>query len=161
MDKNHKDPDVIDLSAPRRAQYLHKAWKKHQNTVYWVDIDLAIEKGLTFYQTRSNAIIRQETLPAYCVPNVVRLKTGDVLYDKVFMSPRPPPKISLKLEWKRELGSENAQRSEVGQLSRSFQSKQPIQSPSRERTERPVVKDDTRTVQDGTKTSRSQVIDVN
>ena len=23
MDKNHKDPDVIDLSLPRRAQYLH------------------------------------------------------------------------------------------------------------------------------------------
>ena len=28
VDKNHKDPDVIDLSVPRRAQYLHKAWKK-------------------------------------------------------------------------------------------------------------------------------------
>ena len=77
------------------------------------------------------------------------------------MSPRPPPKISLKHEWKRELGSEHAQRSEVGQLSRSFQSNQPILSPSRERTERPVVKDDTRTVQDGGKTSRSQEIDDN
>ena len=30
-------------------------------------LDLAIKKGLTFYQTRSNAIILQETLPAYCV----------------------------------------------------------------------------------------------
>ena len=27
-DKNHKDPDVIDLSVPRLAQYMHKAWKK-------------------------------------------------------------------------------------------------------------------------------------
>ena len=52
---------------------------------------------------------------------------------KVYMSPQPPPKISLKHEWKRELGSEHAQRSEVGQLSRSFQSNQPILSPSRER----------------------------
>ena len=34
MDKSHKDPDVIDLDAPRLAQYMHKAWKKHQNTVY-------------------------------------------------------------------------------------------------------------------------------
>ena len=25
MDKNHKDPDVIDLSVPRHAQYLHNA----------------------------------------------------------------------------------------------------------------------------------------
>ena len=77
------------------------------------------------------------------------------------MSPRPPPKISLKHDWKRELGSEHAQRPEVGQLSRSFQSNQPIPNPSRERTGRPVVKADTRTVQDGRKTSRSQEIDVN
>ena len=28
MDKNHKDPGVIDLSVPRRAQYVHKAWKR-------------------------------------------------------------------------------------------------------------------------------------
>ena len=78
MDKSHKDPDVIDLNAPRHAQYMHKAWKKHQNPVYWVDINLAIEKGLTFYQTRSNAVILHETLSAYCIPKVERLKTGEV-----------------------------------------------------------------------------------
>ena len=65
-DKEHKDPEKIDLNVPRRAQYLHSAWKKHQDAVYWVDINLAIRKGLTFYQTRSNAIILQGTLPAYC-----------------------------------------------------------------------------------------------
>ena len=106
MDKSHKDPDEIDLNVPRRAQYLHNAWKRHQDAVYWVDINLAIEKGLTFYQTRSNAIILQETFPAYCIPKAVRLETGEVLYEKVYMSPRPPPKISLKHEWKRiEFGS--------------------------------------------------------
>ena len=67
-DKEHKDPEKIDLNVPRRAQYLHNAWKKHQDAVYWVDIDLAIRKGLTFYQTRSNAIILQGILPAYCMP---------------------------------------------------------------------------------------------
>ena len=77
-DKEHKDPEKIDLNVPRRAQYLHNAWKKHQDAVYWVDIDLAIRKGLTFCQTRSNAIILQGTLPAYCIPKVVRLKTGEV-----------------------------------------------------------------------------------
>ena len=83
MDKTHKDPDAIDLSVPRHAQYLHKAWKRHQDAVYWVDINLAIKKGLTFYQTRSNAIILQGILPAYCIPKVVRLKTGEVLYEKM------------------------------------------------------------------------------
>ena len=54
-DKDHQDPEHIDFSVPRRAQYLHSAWKKHQDAVSWVDIDLAIRKGLTFYQTRSTS----------------------------------------------------------------------------------------------------------
>ena len=74
-DKDHEDPEHIDFSVPRRARYLHSVWKKHQDAVFWVDIDLAIKKGLTFYQTRSNAIILQGTLPAYCIPKVERLKT--------------------------------------------------------------------------------------
>ena len=73
-DKGHQDPAKIDFNEPRRAQYLHSAWKKHQDAVYWVDIDLAIRKGLTFYQTRSNAIIFQGTLLAYCIPKVVRME---------------------------------------------------------------------------------------
>ena len=160
-DKSHKDPDTIDLSDPRHAQYMHKAWKRHQDAVYWVDVNLAMKKGLKSYQTRSNAIILHETLPAYCIPKVVRMETGEVTYEKVYMSPRPPPKISLKHDWKREFGSEHAQRPQVGQISRSFQSNQPIPNPSRDISGRPVVKDDTRTVQDGRKTSRSQEIDVN
>ena len=66
MDKNHKDPDTIDLNAPRHARYMQKAYKKDQNTVYWVDINLALKKRLKFYQTLSNADILHETLPAYC-----------------------------------------------------------------------------------------------
>ena len=160
MYRSHKDPDEIDLNVPRRAQYLHNAWKRHQDAVYWVDINLAVKKGMTFYQTRSNAIILHETLPAYCIPKVVRMETGEVKYEKVYMSPRSSPKISLKHEWKRELGSEVARRPEVGQLSGSFQSNQPTLNPSCDRSGRPVVKNDTRTVQDERKSSRSQEIDV-
>ena len=43
MDKNHMDPDVIDLSVPRHAQYLHKAWRRHQDAGCWVDINLVQE----------------------------------------------------------------------------------------------------------------------
>ena len=95
-DENHKDPEHIDFSVPRRARYVRSAWKRHQETVFWVDIDLAIKEGLTFYQTRSNAIILQGKLPAYCMPKVERLKTGEVLYERPYLSPRPPPKISLR-----------------------------------------------------------------
>ena len=92
-DETHKDPENIDFSVPRLARYVHSAWKRHQ---FWVNINLAIKEGLTFYQTRSNAIILQGTLPAYCIPKVERLKTGEVLYERPYLSPRPPPKISLR-----------------------------------------------------------------
>ena len=82
MDKKHKDPNVIDLNVPRHAQYLHNAWKRHQDAMYWVDINFVIEKRLTFYRTRSNATILQETLPATCIPKVVRMQTGEILYEK-------------------------------------------------------------------------------
>ena len=67
----------------------------------WVDIDLGIREGLMFYQTRSNAIILQGTLPAHCIVRVERLKNGEKLYEKQYLSPRPPPKISLThdLNW--------------------------------------------------------------
>ena len=67
------------------------------------------------------------------------METAEVMCAKVFVSPRPPPRISLKHEWKRELGSEHAQRPEVGQQSRSFQSNQPIPNPDHNRTGTPVV----------------------
>ena len=47
MDKKRRDPDTIVLEAPRLAQNMHKLYKKHQNTVYWVDIQLAQQKNLS------------------------------------------------------------------------------------------------------------------
>ena len=91
--EDHKDPEYIDYSAPRLARYLQNAWKRHQNTVFWVDINLGIREGLMFYQTRSNAIILQGTLPAHCIVRAERLRNGEKLYEKQYLSPRPPPKI--------------------------------------------------------------------
>ena len=73
-DKGHQDPAHIDFSVPRRAQYLHSAWKKHQDAKFWVGVDLAIRKGLTFYQTRSNAVVFQGTLPACCIPKSYQIE---------------------------------------------------------------------------------------
>ena len=161
MDKNHKDLDTIDLNEPRHAQYMHKAWKKHQNTVYWVDINLALKKRLKFYQTRSNAIILHETLPVYCTPKAVRMETGEVKNEKVCASPRAPPKISLKHDWMKELCSEDAQRPEgqVVQQSNSSQSNQPNPNPDHDRTGTPVVCRDASHAQGARKTSRCQEIE--
>ena len=144
------------MNVPRRAQYLHNAWKKHQDAVYWVDINLAIRKGLTFYQTRSNAIILQGILPAYCFPKVVKLKTGEVLYEKAYMSPRPPPKISLRHNWTKELDSKVAhqpegkvvqQPEEVARRAKFFQPTQPISSPNCDRSGQPDITQDVISVQ--------------
>ena len=141
MDESHTDLDTIDLEAPRLAQYMHKAWKKHQNTVYWVDINLVLKKGLKFYQTRSNAIILHETLPAYCISKDIQMETGEVIHEKVCASPRPPPKVSLKHDWMKELGSEVARQpeGEVVRQAKSSQPSQPNPNPDHDRTERPVV----------------------
>ena len=133
MDKEHKDTEKIDLEAPRLARYKHKAWKKNKNTVYWVDLKLAQKKGLKFYQTRSNAVILHDTLPAYCIPKVVRMGTGEITYEKVYESPRMPPKISLRHDWMKELGSDVARQAEVNQPT------QPNPNPNHDRTVRPVV----------------------
>ena len=106
MNKEHIDPNNIDLEAPRLAWYKQKKWKKHQNTVYWVDIQLAQQKGFKFYLTRSNAVILYDTFPAYCIPKAIMMVIGEIIYEKVYASPRTPPKISFKDYWMKELGSE-------------------------------------------------------
>ena len=72
------------------------------------------EGRINILSDRSNAVILHETLLACCIPEVVRMETGEVIYERVNAPPRPPPKISLKHEWMKELGSEVAQRPMVG-----------------------------------------------
>ena len=74
----------------------------------WVDIQLAQRRGFKFYQTRCNAIILYDTLPAYYFPKVVVMESGEIIYEKVFVSPRLLPKISFKDNWMKELDSEVA-----------------------------------------------------
>ena len=73
----HKQRDY-DVTKPRIAVYKQN-WKIHQNTVCWANLRVAQKKGLTFYQTKSNAIILQNTLPAACVEKVVKMNSEEVL----------------------------------------------------------------------------------
>ena len=98
----------ILIQSTWKHRVMHNTCIKHgrniKNTVYWVDFKLAQKKGLKFYQTRSNAIILYNILPAYCIPKVVRMETGEVAYEKVYASPRPPLKISFRHAWMKDLG---------------------------------------------------------
>ena len=110
MNKNRKNPQEIDLTKPRLAWYKQK-WERHQDTVYWVDIQLAQREGLKFYQTRSNAVILYDTLPAYCISKAIVMKSEEFMYQKVCVSLRPPPTISYKNNWTCNLDSDLARSS--------------------------------------------------
>ena len=81
------------------------------------------------------------------------------------MSPRSPPKISLRHEWTKELGSKvdrqpegevaRQPEGEVARQAKFFQPTQPTPNPIRDRSGRPDE------MQDERKTSRSQEISVN
>ena len=107
MHKNHQDPIELDLTKPRLASYKQK-WKVHQDTVYWVDIQLAQRKGLKFCQTRCNAVTLYDTHSAYCFSKVVVMESEEIIFQKVYVSPRPPPTISYKDNSMIELDSEVA-----------------------------------------------------
>ena len=124
-----------------------------------------------FYQTRSNAIILQGTLPAHCTSKVERLKTGEMLYERRYLSPRLPSKISLKHDhnWTKgnvQSGS-TVEQQPVGKLvqqssgeAHCAESSKPTQSkpnPICDRTGKPVETE--RVFVDKGKTSRSQKID--
>ena len=72
------------------------------------DFQLAQRKGLKFYQKRSNAIILYDTLPAYCISKAIVMKSEEIIYQRVYVSPRPPPKISYKDNWMCDLDSDIA-----------------------------------------------------
>ena len=90
----HKQRDY-DVTKPRIPVYK-QIWKMHQNTVYWSNLRVAQKKGLTFNQSRSSAIILHNTLPAACIEKVVAMSSGEVLFFKMYESPRSPRKVVLK-----------------------------------------------------------------
>ena len=79
VNKDHNDPHELDLTKPRLASYKQK-WRRHQDTVYWIDIQLAQDKGSKFYPTRCNAIIFYDIFPAYCISK------EEIIYQKVYVS---------------------------------------------------------------------------
>ena len=85
------------------------------------------------------------------------MKTGEVLYEKAYMSPRPPSKISVRHDWTKELGwkVDRQGEGEVARQAKFFQPTQLIPNPIRGRSRR-LDK-----MQDERKTSRSQEISVN
>ena len=73
-----------------RNRATQKYLKTHQYTVFWCNLKLAQQRGLQFYQTRSNAVILYDALPAEFIEKAVCMKTKDQLYfrESVILRPR-------------------------------------------------------------------------
>ena len=79
---------LCDLSQARIAPYKN-TWKRFQKTVCWCILKLAQQRGLQFSQTRPNAVILHDTLPAEFIQKAICMKTKDQLYQKESVILRP------------------------------------------------------------------------
>ena len=77
-------------------------WKVYLNAVYWINLKSAQDRGLVIWQTNSNGIILDDSVPADSLEKVVHDRKGEVMYQKIRLSPRPPPKLILKGVWQVE-----------------------------------------------------------
>ena len=72
------------------APYRTK-WNVYQNAVCWIDLKSGQDRRLERWQTNSDAIIPDNTVPADGLEKVAHHKTGEILYQKIRLSPRPSP----------------------------------------------------------------------
>ena len=62
----------------------------------WVNLARAQDKGLRFWQTRSNAVIVNNSVPSHCIYKVVSQERERTSFETL-ATPRPPPKVVLKV----------------------------------------------------------------
>ena len=79
---------LCDLSQARLAPYKNTG-ERFQNTLCWCNLKLAEQRGLQVYQTRSNAVVLYDTLPADFIEKSICMKTKDQLYQRESVTLRP------------------------------------------------------------------------
>ena len=71
---------------------------REEDAVYWIHLAKTQEKGFTFWQTESHAIVAYETVPLDCIERVPCQK-GETTFFQRLSTPRPAPRITLKKSW--------------------------------------------------------------
>ena len=71
--------------------------------------------------------IKQDRIPAHCISKSIVLKSEEIIYQKVYVSPRRPPKISCQDNWMCDLDSDVA-------------GKQQRHPTNRTKTQNPIIK---------------------
>ena len=69
MDKSHKDPDVIDLSVPRHAQYLHEAWKRDIKTQFFGSTSILLLRN-TSWIDRDPLLTISHSIECFRIPGL-------------------------------------------------------------------------------------------
>ena len=89
-----------DLSKPREVHHKTE-WKRAQDAVYWIHLAKALEKSITFWQTKSHVIFAHETVPPDCIERVISQNGETTLYQRL-SAPRPAPRIILTIAWNQQ-----------------------------------------------------------
>ena len=97
------DPTMItprvEEGQPRMLQYKLK-WRAAYDTVYWFDLTSTQDKGLEFWQTKSNAIVLQDPMPSECLVTALNWVNGceelDVLHRKIVLHPQLAPRVMFE-----------------------------------------------------------------
>ena len=129
MIKEHKDPYEIDSSAPRLAWYHQKVEKTPRHGVLGRNKNCSTER-IEVLPNKIECNHFSRHTPSSLKVDV--MESGEIIHEKVYASPRPPPKISFKDNWMNELDSE------VAGSSKDSQRIQPKLKTQLSRTERPV-----------------------
>ena len=97
------DPTMItprvEEGQPRMLQYKLK-WRAAYDTVYWFDLTSAQDKGLEFWQTKSNAIVLYDPMPSECLVTALNWVKGceepEVLHRKIVLHPQRAPSVMFE-----------------------------------------------------------------
>ena len=109
VNKEHKDPDEIDLECTASCLTQAKSMEEtSKHCVFWHQIcskERINVSSIKHDRTQSSFTTRFQL--AYCIPKAIMMKSGEVKNEKVHVS-LLPRKISFKDNWMKELGSEVA-----------------------------------------------------
>ena len=124
--KGPQEDELYDVTKPRQVLYRTR-WKVNQNAVFRNNLKRCSTKheGLAFWQTRSNAVILHDSVPADCLENVVNPRTAQILYQKTHLSPRLPPKVLLRNSWQVQHEDHHKRGTSAGQLAADEENMEP------------------------------------
>ena len=121
---NHKRMNPHDVTKPRQVPDRTR-WKVNQKKVYRNNLKRCSTKheGSAFWQTRSNAVILHDSVPALKKWWIPKLKRFCIR--RTHSSPRLPPKVTLRNSWHVQHDDHHQRGTSAGQLAADEENMEP------------------------------------